>query len=148
MVWDRKILYGFRSIIEVRCRWLWAPFGWPDLCQPWEYQSIVSFCAEARKRVTSRTNIYCVFHLLSTGVQRIVSGVFSVTGKNDEATFTIKYQGIPLNSETTIHVLGTDYDSYAVLWSCNSVAGPVGHTGNSFISPIKTKMSHCLPLFE
>lgn len=148
MVWDRKILHSVRSIIEMRCSWLWAPFGWPNLCQPREYQSIVSFCVEARKRFTSRANVYYVFHLLSTGVQRIVSGVFSVTGKNDEATFTIKYQGIPLNSETTIHVLDTDYDSYAVLWSCNSVAGPVGHTGNLFIFPIRTKMSLNLQLFE
>lgn len=69
----------------------------------------------------------------STGVQRIVTGVLSVTGKNDEATFTIKYQALPVNYDTTIHVLDTDYDSYAVLWSCSSVVGPVGHTGKLLI---------------
>lgn len=65
----------------------------------------------------------------STSVQRIVSGVINQTAKSDIATFTVKYTGLPVSYDTTLHVLDTDYDSYAVVWSCSSLAGPVGHTG-------------------
>lgn len=75
-----------------------------------------------------RSNFF-FFFFLSTNVQRIVSGVMNMTGKNDEATFTVKYTGLPVNYDTTMHVLDTDYDSFAVIWSCNPLAGPVGHTG-------------------
>lgn len=64
----------------------------------------------------------------STNVQRIVSGVMQLTSKDGEGKFVIKYQSLPVNYDTTMHVLDTDYDSYAVLWSCNSIAGPVGNT--------------------
>lgn len=70
-----------------------------------------------------------LFFGFSTNVQRIVSGVMNVTAKNDEATFTVKYTGLPVNYDTTMNVLETDYDSFAVVWSCNPLAGPVGHTG-------------------
>lgn len=33
----------------------------------------------------------------------------------------------PLNSEASLTVLDTDYDNYAVIWSCNGI-GPI-HTG-------------------
>lgn len=51
----------------------------------------------------------------------------TLTGANDEGSFTVRYSG-PVSSNTPITVLDTDYDSYAVLWSCSTVAGPVGHT--------------------
>lgn len=45
------------------------------------------------------------------------------TARSDVGTFTVKYTG-PVNYETTLHVLDTDYDSYALIWSCSSF-GPV-----------------------
>lgn len=57
-----------------------------------------------------------------------MSGVVNYTARNDEATFNVKYTGAT-NYEVTLRVLDTDYDSFAVVWSCNSLAGPVGHTG-------------------
>lgn len=65
----------------------------------------------------------------STNVQRIVSGVVSPGVKSDVGTFTVKYSGLPVSYDTTLHILDTDYDSFAVVWSCSSLAGPVGHTG-------------------
>lgn len=139
MVRNRKILYSYWSIIKMRGGRVWAPFRWQNICESWKYESIVSFVPRKNLPFSFwkwHTFIF-ISLILSTGVQRIVSGVMSVTGKNDEATFTEKYTGSPLNSETTIHVLGTDYDSYAVLWSCNGVAGPVGHTGKLLLLPIR-----------
>ncbi|XP_055303082.1 uncharacterized protein LOC129568805 isoform X2 [Sitodiplosis mosellana] len=68
-----------------------------------------------------------------TNVQRIVSGVINQTAKSDEASFTVKYTGLPVNYDTTLHILDTDYDSFAVVWSCNALAGPVGHTESVWI---------------
>lgn len=58
-----------------------------------------------------------------------MSGVVSPGAKADIGTFTVKYTGLPVSYDTTLHVLDTDYDSFAIVWSCNSLAGPVGHTG-------------------
>lgn len=87
----------------------------------------------------------------STNVQRIVSGVVNYTARNDEATFAVKYAGAT-NYEVTLNVLDTDYDSFAVVWACSSIAGPVGHTGfyrlrrKSFRHPIYFILS--LNLFQ
>lgn len=66
----------------------------------------------------------------STGVQRIVTGSMKLGGKSNEGKLTVRYTS-PVTYDTTLNVLGTDYDSYAVVWSCSGLAGPVGHTGNS-----------------
>lgn len=51
-----------------------------------------------------------------------------LTGIGKEAKYAIHYTNLPVNYDTTMIVLDTDYDNYAVIWSCNGI-GPVGHTG-------------------
>lgn len=55
----------------------------------------------------------------------------------------MKYTGLPVNYDTPLHILETDYDSYAVIWSCNPLVGAIGHTGKrrKIISIEKTKNS-------
>lgn len=56
------------------------------------------------------------------------------TGRDGEAKYNVQYTNFPVSYDTTLNVLDTDYKSYAVIWSCNSI-GPVGHTRN--YSPVK-----------
>lgn len=76
-----------------------------------------------------KSKIVKLNQIFSTNVQRIVSGVVNNTAKSDEASFTVKYTGLPVNYDTPLHILETDYDSYAVIWSCNPLVGAIGHTG-------------------
>lgn len=50
--------------------------------------------------------------------------------KAEEGKLIVKYT-IPLTPETKYSVLETDYDSYAVLWSCSGI-GPF-HTQNAWV---------------
>lgn len=61
-------------------------------------------------------------------MQRIISGTMKLTGAGGEAKYNIHYTTLPVNYDTTMIVLDTDYKNYAVIWSCNGI-GPVGHTG-------------------
>lgn len=53
-----------------------------------------------------------------------------VASKADEGKLQVKYT-IPLTPETKYSVLETDYDSYAVLWSCQNLG--LAHTQNAWI---------------
>ncbi|KAL6434291.1 hypothetical protein ACFW04_006017 [Cataglyphis niger] len=60
-----------------------------------------------------------------TGVKRILEGeIKPAASKAEEGKLQVKYTTIPLTPETKYSVLETDYDSYAVLWSCQGI-GPV-----------------------
>lgn len=61
-------------------------------------------------------------------MKRIIAGKLKMTGKSDEAKFSVQYTTLPINYESAMRVLDTDYTSFAVIWSCNGV-GPIGHTG-------------------
>ncbi|CAK9811019.1 Apolipoprotein D [Anthophora plagiata] len=66
-----------------------------------------------------------------TGIKRVVEGeVKKAASKAEEGKLIVKYT-IPLTPETKYSVLDTDYDSYAVLWSCSGI-GPF-HTQNAWV---------------
>ncbi|GAB0096891.1 hypothetical protein DMENIID0001_124700 [Sergentomyia squamirostris] len=62
-----------------------------------------------------------------TNVQRIVSGQMTLFGRGTTGKFNVRYTNTPLAYDTTFNILDTDYDGFAVLYSCSSVI-PFGHT--------------------
>ncbi|XP_012536121.2 apolipoprotein D [Monomorium pharaonis] len=67
-----------------------------------------------------------------TGIKRILEGeIKPAASKAEEGRLTVKYTTVPLTPETKYSVLETDYDSYAVLWSCQGI-GPV-HAQNAWV---------------
>ena len=73
-----------------------------------------------------------------------LTGKFKLTEGENVGTFTVRYDLLPsyLNFEVlpdiiqrfnaTIKILNTDYDSFAVLWSCRDL-GRYGHVENSWL---------------
>lgn len=66
-----------------------------------------------------------------TGIKRVLEGeIKKAASKAEEGKLIVKYT-IPLTPETKYSVLETDYESYAVLWSCSGI-GPF-HTQNAWV---------------
>lgn len=55
-----------------------------------------------------------------------MDGALSMIGPEGEGRMIVKFSSLPIPYDTEYVVLGTDYDNYAVLWSCSGI-GPV-HT--------------------
>lgn len=72
----------------------------------------------------------CVFY--RTGVKRIIDGSVRLTGKVGQGKIRVKYSTTPLSQETDLIVLDTDYDNYAVVWSCSG------------FGPLHARKSYCL----
>ncbi|EZA61279.1 Apolipoprotein D [Ooceraea biroi] len=67
-----------------------------------------------------------------TGIKRILEGeIRPPASKAEEGKIQVKYTTVPLTPETKYSVLETDYNSYAVLWSCQGL-GPV-NTQNAWV---------------
>ncbi|CAD7080281.1 unnamed protein product [Hermetia illucens] len=67
-----------------------------------------------------------------TGVERKISGLMKMSGKFGEGTYNVRYNSLPINYDTTLNVLDTDYDSFAVIYSCSAL-GSVGHTQSVWV---------------
>ena len=73
-----------------------------------------------------------MFCIRRTGIKRILEGEIRIPIKKDEGKLFVKYTSVPLiTPETSYSILETDYDNYAVLWSCAGI-GPL-HTQNAWI---------------
>ncbi|CAH1962382.1 unnamed protein product [Acanthoscelides obtectus] len=47
-----------------------------------------------------------------------------MAGRSDEGKLKVKYSTSPVATESTLTILDTDYDNYAVIWSCSGL-GPI-----------------------
>ncbi|KAG7310786.1 hypothetical protein JYU34_003607 [Plutella xylostella] len=66
-----------------------------------------------------------------TGLKRIMDGSLQLIGREGEGRVMIKYVSYPLPYDAEYSILDTDYDNYAVVWSCSGI-GPV-HTQNAWV---------------
>lgn len=57
-------------------------------------------------------------------MKRVIDGNLDLAGRSGEGKLHVKYTTTPISTESTLVVLDTDYDSYAVVWSCSGL-GPV-----------------------
>ncbi|CAH2989683.1 unnamed protein product [Chilo suppressalis] len=66
-----------------------------------------------------------------TGLKRLMEGHLQMVGREGEGRFMVKYSSLPLPYDYEYSILDTDYDSYAVMWSCSGL-GPV-HTQSAWL---------------
>ncbi|XP_047985096.1 apolipoprotein D-like isoform X1 [Leguminivora glycinivorella] len=66
-----------------------------------------------------------------TGMKRVMDGHLQVIGREGEGRIIVKYSSLPVPFDNEFSILDTDYDNYAVMWSCSGI-GPV-HTQNAWV---------------
>jgi len=66
-----------------------------------------------------------------TGVKRVLDGEIRLIVKGAESKLNVKYTTLPISYSTEQMILETDYDSFAVVWSCSSLG--VANTQNAWI---------------
>lgn len=55
-----------------------------------------------------------------TGVSSSIEGVGRLVGRADDPKLTVTFPSLPLQLDAPYWVLETDYDNYAVVWSCSN----------------------------
>ncbi|XP_034934717.1 apolipoprotein D-like [Chelonus insularis] len=56
-----------------------------------------------------------------TGIESTIEGRARPIERADDPKFSVSYPSLPINYPTPHWVLGTDYNNYAVLWSCSNM---------------------------
>lgn len=62
--------------------------------------------------------------IFRTGLKRVMEGSMQLIGREGEGRMIIKYSAIPAPYDNEYSILDTDYENYAVMWSCSGI-GPV-----------------------
>ncbi|XP_012286565.1 apolipoprotein D isoform X2 [Orussus abietinus] len=107
---------------------------WYEAERYFQLSEVVSRCVMANYTTTADGKFRVSNEVINrfTGVKRILEGEIKPSpSKAEEGNLRVKYTTIPLTPETQYSVLETDYDNYAVLWSCSGI-GPV-HTQNAWL---------------
>ncbi|XP_043257764.1 apolipoprotein D-like [Colletes gigas] len=106
---------------------------WYETERYFQLTEVVSRCVMANYTVGTGGKFHVSNQVTNrfTGIKRVVDGeIKKAPSKAEEGKLVVKYT-IPLTPETKYSVLETDYDTYAVLWSCSGI-GPF-HTQNAWV---------------
>ncbi|KAM3958993.1 apolipoprotein D [Aphomia sociella] len=66
-----------------------------------------------------------------TGIQSEIDGEATQISRSDEGKLSVRFPSLPVNVAAPYWVVDTDYDNYAIIWSCNDFG--LFHTRNSWI---------------
>lgn len=55
-----------------------------------------------------------------TGIQSTIEGEVKLISRSDDAKLTVRFPSLPLTLDVPYWVLDTDYNNYAVVWSCSN----------------------------
>jgi len=106
---------------------------WYEAERYFTFTDVVSRCVVTDYAKAPSGRIYVSNEVTNrlTGVRRVINGNLQLVGKGDEGKLVVKYATTPIPMESTLMVLDTDYDNFAVVWSCSGF-GPV-HAENAWL---------------
>ncbi|XP_072402236.1 uncharacterized protein [Diabrotica undecimpunctata] len=100
---------------------------WYEAERYFQFTEVTSRCVVTDYAKGPSGKIYVSNEVTSrlTGIKRVIDGQLELSGRSGEGKFNVRYS-TPLSSQAQLTVLDTDYDNYAVIWSCSGF-GPI-HT--------------------
>ncbi|XP_066158011.1 apolipoprotein D-like [Euwallacea fornicatus] len=106
---------------------------WYEAERYFQFNEIASRCVVTDYAVGPNGKIYVSNEVTNrfTGVKRVIGGNMDLTGKKTEGKLMVKYDTTPISTTSALTILDTDYDTYAVIWSCSGL-GPL-NTQNAWL---------------
>ncbi|XP_019931635.2 apolipoprotein D [Aedes albopictus] len=107
---------------------------WYEVERYFTVSEVAAKCISATYELMPDGKIYVKNSLTNrfNNVERIISGVMAPAGKSKLGQYTVLYQSFPYNYNASFMILDTDYDNFAVIYSCSTI-GPVGHTVSAWV---------------
>ncbi|XP_053695677.1 apolipoprotein D-like [Sabethes cyaneus] len=107
---------------------------WYEVERYFTVSEVATKCVSATYELQPDGKIYVRNALTNrfNNVERIISGVMVPPGKTKNGKYTVLYQSFPYNYNASFMVLDTDYDNFAVVYSCSNI-GPIGHTVSAWL---------------
>ncbi|KAK4872279.1 hypothetical protein RN001_016403 [Aquatica leii] len=98
---------------------------WYEAERYFTFSEVVSRCVVTDYAKAPSGRIYISNEVTNriTGVKRVIGGYLELVGKGSEGKMNVKYATTPISTESTLIILDSDYDNYAVIWSCSGL-GP------------------------
>ncbi|XP_026319542.1 apolipoprotein D-like [Hyposmocoma kahamanoa] len=124
-------LCGFLSLRVCRAQVLF-PGACPDVAAMADFNANrvrywPSFIRKGKNLLTIIGNV----NDFSTGIQSEIQGEANQVSRSDEGKLSVRFPSLPVNFAAPYWIVDTDYDNYALVWSCYDFG--FFHTRNAWI---------------